>query len=122
MPRPLEIFGKPTRPNASSACFTSSATCTHSLKPTSGEGSRSKRTKSGRSGLSMREYHVFMSMQPMFTIQSTSSSSLTTAKFTHFFFRGASRVETRALYVSIHSGRCDGASFWKKCLPVIPSG
>ena len=70
MPSALDVFGNETRPSASSAAFTISATCTVSLKPTSGDGSRSKSTKSGRSGLSTREYHVFMSMQPMLTIHS----------------------------------------------------
>ncbi len=64
-------------PSVSSACLTSSATSIVSAKPTSGEGSRSKSTKSGRSGLSIREYHAFRSMQPMFTIQSSASSSFT---------------------------------------------
>jgi hypothetical protein len=63
-----------------------------------------------------------MSMHPMFTIQSSASSSLTSAKFTHFFRRGDSRVDTSARCVGIHSGRCAGASFWKKCCPSIPSG
>src|SRR6266498_1553313 len=106
MPSALDVFAKPTRPNASSACLTSRATWTVSLKPTSGEGSRSNRTKSGRSGLSTREYHAFISMQPMFTIQSSASSSLTTGKLTHFFLRGDSRVDTSVRNVGIHAGMC----------------
>ncbi len=65
----------------------------------------------------MREYHAFMSMQPMFTIQSSASSSLTTGNSTHFFVRALSRVETRARNVGIHSGMWLGASFWKNALP-----
>ena len=63
-----------------------------------------------------------MSMQPMFTIHSSASSSFTSGKLTHFFCRGFSRVETSARYVGIQSGMCDGASFWKKNLPCQPSG
>ena len=122
MPSALEVFANETSPSASSADFTISATWTVSLKPTSGEGSRSKRTKSGRSGLSTREYHVFMSMQPMFTIQSSASWSLTSANSTHFFVRDESRVETSARCRGIHSGMCFGASFWKNALPAAPSG
>src|SRR6476469_549984 len=73
----LLVFGKATRPIASSACLTTSATCTTSGKPTSGDGSRSNSTKSGRSGLSTREYHAFMSMHPMLTIHVSASSSFT---------------------------------------------
>ena len=93
-----------------------SATSTVCDHGTSGVGSRSKSTKSGRSGLSMREYQAFMSMQPMLTIQRTASSSSTTGKSTHFF-APPSRVETCARYVGIHSGMCLGASFWKNALP-----
>ena len=92
MPSALDVFGNETRPSASSAAFTISATCTVSLKPTSGDGSRSKSTKSGRSGLSTREYHVFMSMQPMLTIQSSASSSFTTGASIHFLRRAATRA------------------------------
>ena len=80
---------------ASSASLTSSATSIVSAKPTSGEGSRSKSTQSGRVGLSTREYHVFRSMQPMFTTQSSASSSFTSAKSTSL--RGARRVARRDL-------------------------
>ena len=37
-------------------------------------------------------------------------------------FRGDSRVETSARNVEIHSGMCDGTSFWKNALPYAPSG
>ena len=71
------------------------------------DGSRSKSTQSGRSGLSTREYHVFMSMQPMFTIQSSASSSLTSGAVDRALRRGVSRVETSAAArVGIHSGMC----------------
>ncbi len=63
-----------------------------------------------------------MSTQPMFTIQRRAASSFTSAKFTHFFRRGLSRVETSARCVGIQSGMCFGASFWKKCCASIPSG
>ena len=63
-----------------------------------------------------------MSMQPMFTIQSSASSSLTSGKSIHFFARELSRVETSAWKVGIHSGMCFGASFWKNALPYAPSG
>ena len=63
-----------------------------------------------------------MSMQPMFTIQRSASSSLTSGKLTHLLRRGDSRVDTSARYVGIHSGMCDGASFWKKRPASIPSG
>ena len=93
-----------------------------SAKPTSADGSRSKSTKSGRSGLSTREYHVFRSMQPMFTIHSSASSSLTSGESTHFF-RAATRASRRGrARVGIQSGMCVGASFWKNGLPSIPSG
>ena len=70
--------------SASSSSLRISATSTVCDHGTSGVGSRSKSTKSGRSGLSIREYHVFMSMQPMLTIQSSASSSLTSGNSTHF--------------------------------------
>ena len=122
MPSALDVLGNPTSPNASSACFTSSATCTVSLKPTSVDGSRSKRTKSGRSGRSMREYQVFMSMQPMFTIQSSASSSFTSGASILRRRRGFSRVDTSRFTVGIQSGIPAGRSFWKKNLPCQPSG
>ena len=98
-----------------------SATCTTSGKPTSGDGSRSKRTNSGRSGLSTREYQTFMSMQPMFTIQSSASSSFTSGYVIIRFCRDSLDVALNA-FRSIHSGMCFGASFWKKNLPSRPSG
>ena len=100
----------------------SRATRIVSGKPTSGDGSRSKRTKSGREGLSTREYQVFMSMQPMFTIQSRASSSLTSGKSITLRCGGLSRVDASNGRVGIHSGMCFGASFWKKNLPCQPSG
>ncbi len=63
----------------SSASLTSSATSTTSSKPTPSDGSRSKITQSGRSGRSTRDVQAFMSMQPMFTTQSSASSSSTSA-------------------------------------------
>jgi hypothetical protein len=72
--------------------------------------------------LSTREYHVFMSMQPMFTIHSNASSSFTIGALIIRVCRGFSRVVTRTRYVGIQSGMCDGASFWKKALPNAPSG
>src|SRR5215210_8738809 len=122
MPSAPLVFGNDARSSASSASFTRSATSTVSAKPESAAGSRSKSTQSGRSDLSTREYHVFMSMQPMLTIHSSASSSLTSGNSTHFFSRDFVRVETSALYLEIQSGMCDGASFWKKNLPVQPSG
>ena len=86
--------GTTTSPSASSSCFRISATSIVCGHGTSGVGSRSKSTKSGRSGLSTREYHAFMSMQPMFTIQSSASSSFTSGKSIHLFVRSLSRVET----------------------------
>ena len=44
-------------------------------------------------GLSTREYHVFMSMQPMFTIQSSASSSFTSGKSISRRCGGRSRVD-----------------------------
>jgi len=70
----------------------------------------------------MREYHVFMSTQPMFTIHRSAWWSLTTGASIHFVRRGDSRVETSTRNRGIHSGMCDGASFWKNALPVAPSG
>ena len=63
-----------------------------------------------------------MSMQPMFTVQRSAASSFTSAKLTHFFRRGDSRVETRNGTRGIQSGMCVGASFWKKWSASIPSG
>ena len=56
-------------------CATSIAS---SNPPGSSGGSRSKTTKSGRPGLSTREYHAFMSTQFICTIQSTASGEFTT--------------------------------------------
>ena len=115
--------GTPTRPSASSTCLTSSATSITSGKPTSAAGSRSKSTKSGRSGLSTREYHVFRSMQPMFTIQSSASSSLTSGAWIVRRPPRLSRASTTSnARVGIHSGMCFGASFWKKKPPSIRRG
>ncbi len=63
-----------------------------------------------------------MSMQPMFTIQRSASSSLTSGARMRFVRRGLSRVETSISRVSIQSGMCLGASFWKKNSPCQPSG
>ena len=38
------------------------------------------------------------------------------------FVLGDARVDTSARNVGIHSGMCEGASFWKNFLPSIPSG
>ena len=122
IPSALDVFGNDSSPSASSACLRISVTSSVSAKPTSGDGSRSKRTKSGRSGLSKREYHVFMSMQPMFTIQSRASSSFTIGASIHFFRRGCSRVDTWTWNLGIHSGMWLGASFRKNAFPYAPSG
>ena len=116
------VFGNDSSPSRSSISLISSATLIVSGKPTSGEGSRSKSTQSGRDGLSTREYHVFMSMQPMFAIQRSASSSLTSAKSIRRRWGGLSRVEASNCRVGIQSGMCFGASFWKKNLPFQPSG
>ena len=58
-----------------------------------------------------------MSMQPMFTIQSSASSSFTSGKETHFLLRERSRVETSAAVRLDPVGMCDGASFWKNASP-----
>ncbi len=71
--------------------------------------------------MSTREYHAFMSMQPMFAIQSSAASSFTSGASIHFFCR-PSRVDTSTRKRGIHSGMCDGASFWKNALPNAPSG
>ena len=63
-----------------------------------------------------------MSMQPMFTIQSSASSSLTSGVSIHFLRAGDSRVDTCARKVGIQSGMCEGASFWKNAFPYAPSG
>ena len=63
-----------------------------------------------------------MSMQPMFTIQSSASSSFTSGKSTPWRFGGRSRVDTWKRAVGIQSGMWLGASFWKKCGPCQPSG
>ena len=58
-----------------------------------------------------------MSMQPMLTIHSSASSSFTTGASIHFFVRGDWRGRDLTRNRSIHSGMCDGASFWKNALP-----
>ena len=116
------VFGNDSSSSRSSACLIRSATWIVSAKPTSADGSRSKSTQSGREGLSTREYQVFMSMQPMFAIQSRASSSLTSGKSIRRRFGGLSRVEASNCRVGIQSGMCFGASFWKKNLPFQPSG
>ena len=63
-----------------------------------------------------------MSMQPMFTIQSSASSSLTSGKSIHRFVRSLSLCETFAWNVEIHSGMCFGASFWKNASLYAPCG
>ena len=63
-----------------------------------------------------------MSMQPMFTIQSSASSSPTTGMLMVRGVRGFSRGTATTGTVAIHSGMCFGASFWKKCGPFQPSG
>ena len=77
-------------------------------------------TQSGRSGLSTRDDHMCMSMQPMFTIQRSASSSSTSAYSMIFF--SPSRVDAGSGARLIHAGMCDGACFWKKFLPCQPSG
>ena len=93
---PPDVFGNDSSSSASSSSLRISATSTVCDHGTSGVGSRSKSTKSGRSGLSIREYQVFMSMQPMFTIQRSASSSFTSGNSTHFLPPAFSRVETSA--------------------------
>ena len=80
-------------------------------------GSRSKTTKSGRCGLSTREYHAFMSMQWNCTIQSSASSSLTSGKSTSR--SPPSRGCVRNVRVGIQSGMPFGACFWKNEPPLI---
>ena len=72
--------------------------------------------------MSTREYHAFMSIQPMLAIQVRASSSLTTGASIQRFFGGRSRVETCTWKRGIHSGIPFGASFWKNALPYAPSG
>ena len=52
----------------------------------------------------MREYHVFMSMQPMLTIHRSASSSFTTGRSIHCFARAPSRGVTSVWNVGIQSG------------------
>jgi hypothetical protein len=61
-------------------------------------------------------------MQPMFAIQSSASSSLTSGARIVRVRRGRSRVVASTGTVGIQSGMCFGASFWKKYPPSIPSG
>ena len=122
MPSAPLVFTQLSSSSASSTWRTRSATSTTSAKPTSGDGSRSNSTQSGRSGLSTREYQVFMSMQPMFTIHRSPSSSSTIGASIFRRVRGLSRVVTSNGRVSIQSGMCDGASFWKNIFPSAPSG
>ncbi len=70
----------------------------------------------------MREYHALRSMQPMFTIQSSDSSSFTSGAWISRVRRGASRVVALTGTRLIHSGIPRGASFWKKKSPCQPSG
>ena len=78
MPSEPLVFASDSSPSASRAWLhESNATCTvQEADVRRGVGSNS--TKSGRSGLSIREYHVLQSMQPMLIIQSSDNSSLTT--------------------------------------------
>ena len=56
-------------------------------------------------------------MQPMFTIQSSASSSFTSGALILRRSRGLSLVVTVISTDLIQSGMCFGASFWKKDLP-----
>ena len=106
--------------NDSSASRIRCATLTESAKPSSSSGgSRSKSTKSGRSGLSTREYHAFMSMQCICTIQSSASAELTSGKST--MREPPSRGNVSNGRVGIHDGMPFGACFWKKLPPASPS-
>ena len=63
-----------------------------------------------------------MSTQAMLTIHSSAASSFTSGAAIVFFVRARSRAETRNCRRGIHSGMCEGASFWKKKSPCHPSG
>ena len=71
--------------------------------------------------MSTREYHVFMSIQPMFTVHRSASSSFTSGNRIIRFSRDSREVAGNTA-VLIQSGMCLGASFWKKNLPFQPSG
>ena len=93
------------------------ATRIASLKPRSG-GSRSKSTKSGRWGLSTREYQAFMSMQFICTIQSSASGELTSGK--SVIRDSPPRRTVRKVRVGIQLGIPFGACFWKYASPARP--
>ena len=66
MPREPHVFGYASSSSRSSVSLHEQRDLDVSGKPTPSDGSRSNMTQSGRSGLSTREDHAFMSMQPMF--------------------------------------------------------
>src|SRR5262249_45947042 len=119
MPSAPLVFTYPGNPTSSSSSRMRCATSIASSNPSSG-GSRSKRTKSGRCGLSTREYHAFMSMQLFCTMNSTASVEFTSAKSTSRAPPSRGCVVYRR--VEIQLGRCFGACFWKKTSPSMPCG
>ena len=120
MPSAPLVFTYEASSSSSSAARIRCATLTASAKSVGASGgSRSKRTKSGRSGLSTREYQAFMSMQCICTIQSSASRELTSGKSTSR--DPPSRGHVRNCRVGIHDGIPFGACFWKKRPPASPS-
>ena len=76
--------------------------------------------QSGRSGLSTRDDQACMSMQPMFTIQRSASSSSTSAYSMIFF--SPSRVDAGSGTRLIHSGMCDGRLLLEEVLALPAVG
>ena len=85
--------------------------------PRAGRGRR-RRSRGGR-GLSTREYHGFMSMQCICTIQSSASGEFTSGKSTSRAPPSRGCVVNRR--VGIQDGMPFGACFWKNPSPAIPS-
>ena len=120
MPSAPLVFTYEASPSSSSASRIRCATRTAIGNPSAESGgSRSNRTKSGRSGLSTREYQAFMSMQCICTIQRSASTELTSGKSTSR--EPPSRGPGLNCLVGIQAGMPFGACFWKNAPPASPS-
>ena len=110
------VLGCPTPPISSSIALTSPSGSRIMSKLTPGVGSRSMRSSSAWSRSAAFDGQTWKPRQPRFTAQITwAMSAITSASDVVPF-----GVDTVA--VASHSGGLLGTRFWKKDLPLAPSG
>ena len=116
------VFGKRLEPEQVEHLLDEQRDLDHLGEADVGRGVEVEEHPVGPVGLSTREYHVFMSMQPMFDHPEERELVVDEREVDQPPLRGRRASRPGTARVGIQSGMCFGASFWKKNLPCQPSG